>query len=56
MEGKDSNSICRYEFFESIVRIAQQNYFETGLCDSVSDALKKTIEEDILKNFPQDGW
>lgn len=56
MEGKDNTSICRYEFLEAIVRIAQQNYFDTGLCESVSDALKRTIEEDILKNFPFDGW
>ena len=56
MEGKDNTSICRYEFFESLVRIAQQKYFDTGLCESVSDALKRTIEEDILKNFPLDGW
>jgi hypothetical protein len=56
MEGKDPTTICRYEFIESIVRFADQQFFQTGVCESISESLQRTIEEKILKHFPYDGW
>ena len=56
MEGKDSTTICRYEFIESVVRFADQVFFQTGLCESISEGVQRIIDERILKHFPYDGW
>ncbi len=56
MEGKDPTTICRYEFIESVVRFADQIYFQTGACPTISEGVQKLVEEKMLKNFPYDGW
>jgi hypothetical protein len=35
-EQNDEKSLCRYEFFEIIVRMANQKFFENNICSSVS--------------------
>ena len=56
MEGKDPNTICRYEFIESVVRFADQILFQTGVCPTVSEAVQKLIEEKIIKNLRTEEW
>ena len=44
------NSICRFEFFEAIVRVAQYRFLDSKECETYKEAVKKCITEFIQKN------
>ncbi len=44
-EGNDDRSLCRFEFFEIIVRMAWQKY-----CDNLGVPSLKTAVEELLKD------
>lgn len=56
MEGKDNNGLCRYEFMEAIVRLARAKYMDTAKETVLSSAVRRIIEDDILKNWPSEPW
>ena len=31
-DNNDDNALCRYEWFEALVRMAKTKYFEKGIC------------------------
>ena len=50
------NSLCRYEFFEVLVRLAQLKYKDTGLAKTFSEGLEMLIQENLIKNANPDPW
>lgn len=46
----DESSLCRYEFFEIICRMAKTKYVESGKVKRVSDAIEKLIDKFIIPN------
>jgi len=50
------NALNRYEFVEIIVRLAKAKYIDTGNTKSYSEALKKLIQNHILKHDSSDPW
>lgn len=42
--------LCRYEFYEIIVRIADEKYKKSHICDNLPDAVEMLITENILRN------
>lgn len=47
-EANDDRSLCRFEFFEIIVRIAKTKFLETQICPTLPKALQKLISEHII--------
>ena len=56
MDGKDNNGLCRYEFMEAIVRLARAKYMDTAKESILSHAVRRIVEDDILKNWPWEPW
>lgn len=40
--------LCRYEFYEIIVRLAYCKYFESKICSSISGAVTKYLTENVF--------
>ncbi|CDW89852.1 UNKNOWN [Stylonychia lemnae] len=49
-------SLCRYEFFEILVRLANAKYKEPGIVATHSEAFRKILEEHILPNAFVHPW
>jgi hypothetical protein len=45
------NALCRFEFYELLVRIAFLKYYETGICKTNAEAFKKLIDDHLIANF-----
>ena len=43
-EENDDRRLCRFEFYEIIVRIARIKFYENGDCHNVADAVTQLIE------------
>jgi hypothetical protein len=54
-ENPDSE-LCRFEFFEILLRLANAKYRETGICSSYSEALDKIIKENVYPNYKPHPW
>lgn len=50
LEENHDRSLCRYEFFEILARIAYTKYVEKGACRHVNEGLDKLITEYVLCN------
>jgi len=50
LDDNPENELCRYEFFELIVRMAKLKYENMKLGLSVPNSLRKFIEDHIKKN------
>lgn len=50
LDDNPENELCRYEFFELIVRMAKLKYENMKLGLSVANSLRKFIEDHIKKN------
>ena len=50
LEDNADRSLCRYEFYEILVRMANTKFAEKGQCKSVHDALQRVIDEFIMPN------
>jgi len=50
LEENDDSSLCRYEFFEIITRMAKCKYLDPKLVPSMSESLEKLITEFIIPN------
>lgn len=48
MDANDDTALCRFEFFEILVRIAKGKYIDLGYMDSLSMALEKLIKTHVL--------
>jgi hypothetical protein len=58
-EHHDANSkleLCRYEFYEILVRIAKERYKDQGICSNVSDSLDCLINEYVLRFSEPGPW
>ena len=49
MADNADRALCRFEFYEIIVRIAQAKFVDTGVCHSISDATTHLIENFIMR-------
>jgi hypothetical protein len=54
--GKGSNSLCRHEFIEALVRLAHHKFVATGKVMSLDKALQLLLKHHILgKPLPMQG-
>ena len=51
LEDNDNKALCRYEFYEIIVRLAKLKFVEKGFTKTVSEATEKLIVNYIIPNF-----
>ena len=49
-------TLCRYEFIEILVRIANFKFKEVEKADNLKDALEMLLAENIFKNFKVEPW
>jgi len=49
MVDNADRALCRFEFYEIIVRIAAAKFFEQGYYDSLSQSVESLIENFILR-------
>ena len=47
-EGNDDRSLCRFEFYEIITRMAKQKYLEKKIAATMPEALERILVEHIL--------
>lgn len=50
------NTLCRFEFYEILVRIAVSKYFDTKVCDTPAEALEKLIIEHVFEHYKIQPW
>lgn len=50
------SGLCRFEFLESVVRLAKAKFIATGVEKSYVDAVKRIIKEHIIKLNPCEAW
>lgn len=50
LEDNADRSLCRYEFYEILVRMSYTKFVEKGPCKSVAEAIQKLIEDYIIPN------
>ena len=53
-ENNEENSLCRYEYFEIIARLAKCKFYDKGKVSSVAEAVELMLSEHILPSMPQD--
>eukprot|EP00347_Sterkiella_histriomuscorum_P001629 403371291 len=60
LEDNQDRSLCRYEFFEIIVRMAYAKYVDKGPLRTIDEGLQKLINEHIMENpfekIDGDSW
>jgi hypothetical protein len=49
LEDNPDKSLCRYEFYEIIVRIAIEKYLKSRICITLTEAVGKLLWENIFK-------
>ena len=49
-------ALCRYEFFEILVRVANAKFKETGIVNTHSEALNKLLQENVFPNAKTFPW
>jgi hypothetical protein len=49
MEDNPDKSLCRYEFYEIIVRTAIEKYLKSRICITLAEAVGKLLYENIFK-------
>ena len=54
-DGKPNSMLCRYEFLEILVRIADQKYRRSKLVATFAEALQRLLNH-IYANFPVAAW
>jgi hypothetical protein len=53
-EDNPDRDLCRYEFYEIIVRLAREKYFTTKICSTMGEAVRRLTKEIIERC--QDYW
>lgn len=56
MEVNPEKALCRFEFYEILVRVAHVKYKETGICSTYADALQMLLKENIFKYANPEPW
>jgi hypothetical protein len=49
LEDNPDKALCRYEFYEIIVRIAIEKYIKSRICTTLTGAVGKLLWENIFK-------
>lgn len=49
----DDSALCRYEFYEILVRMAKEKYVAKGTVPTCAEALTKLLTEFVLPNSPE---
>ena len=44
-EGNDERALCRFEFFEMMVRMGRYKYLESGKASNYSEALRRMLKD-----------
>ena len=50
MNDNPERALCRFEFYEILVRLSSAKYREQGVCTTYSESLKRFINECIIPN------
>jgi hypothetical protein len=53
---KPANGLCRFEFLEILLRLAQAKYKETGICQTYEDSMIKLLEENVIPFANPEPW
>ncbi len=48
--------LCRFEFFEILLRIGDFKYKQKGVCSSYSEALEKVVKDHVFANYKPMPW
>jgi hypothetical protein len=48
--------LCRFEFFEILLRIGDFKYRQKGVCNTYSEALEKMVKEHVFANYKPAPW
>jgi len=56
MPDHPERDMCRFEFYESLVRIAATKFKDSGICSTYAESLKALIKQCILPNFKGYEW
>jgi len=48
--------LCRFEFFEILLRIGDFKYRQKGVCNTYSEALEKIVKENVFANYKPAPW
>jgi hypothetical protein len=57
LEDNADRSLCRYEFYEILVRMAYTKYVEKGPCKTIAEAVQKIYDEHVLmKSVEKMSW
>ena len=48
MDSNDDNSLCRFEFFEILLRLAKGKYIDFGEMTSLSEATERLLRECVF--------
>jgi len=56
LDENPDKMLCRYEFYEYIVRLAQIKYKDSKICSTFTESVKKIIEENVLPYSLPDKW
>ena len=58
-DHNDQNSereLCRYEFYEILIRIAKAKYKDQGLATTLSESLETLIKDLVIPNSHPGKW
>jgi hypothetical protein len=53
-ESNGKRSLCRFQFLDALIGLAEAKYVTSGLCDNKAAALEKTIMENIYPYADRD--
>jgi hypothetical protein len=56
MVDQNDHTLCRYEFMESLVRLARAKYIDTQRESTLAKAVQRLIEKDILTHWVWEPW
>lgn len=50
-EGNEDRSLCRFEFYEILVRMAREKYHDKKILPTIAASCEALIKEILIKNF-----
>ena len=56
MQDNPEKALCRFEFFEILLRVASAKFKETGIVNTYHEALEKLLKEHIIPYAKPERW
>mmetsp|Transcript_41069 Transcript_41069/g.39584 ORF Transcript_41069/g.39584 Transcript_41069/m.39584 type:complete len:237 (+) Transcript_41069:504-1214(+) len=55
-EDNPDKALCRYEFYEILIRIAAAKFKDTGICPTINESLEKLLHEHVFLYASPESW